>query len=74
MSEKMTLTEAQRRLDAILNKMSDQTLPFEVLLNYYEEASKLLSFCYREINQNKGKFEELKDRLLKAREEEMKNV
>lgn len=50
-------------MDEILSKMGDQSLPFDSLLEYYEEASQLLGFCYKEININKGKFEQLRDRL-----------
>ena len=63
MPNKMTLAQAQQRLDEILNIMNDAALPFDELLKYYEEASKLLTFSYAEINKNKGKFEELREKL-----------
>ena len=70
----MTLYEAQQRINQLLSLMNNKNQPFDVLLKYYEEASALITFCYKEINKNKGKFEELKDRLARAREEELKNV
>ncbi len=63
MPKKMTLAQAQQRLDEILAVMNDGTLPFDELLKYYEEATSLLAFSYKEINRSKGKFEELKEKL-----------
>ncbi len=67
MNKKITLIDAQNRLDEIVNIMNDKSLSFDDLLRYYEEATKLLAFSYKEINKNKGKFEQLKDKLDKVR-------
>jgi exodeoxyribonuclease VII small subunit len=60
----MKFEQATKRLEEILAKMQEGTLPLEDALNYYQEANQLVTFCTKTLTEAEKRVEVL----IKARE------
>ena len=63
MTEKMTFEQANDKLEALVAKMEDKALPLDESMKCYEEAFKLLAFCYAELDKFKGEITDINTRI-----------
>lgn len=71
MKEKMTLEEANVKLEEIVKKMEDGELGIEESMKCYDEAFKLLSYCYKQLDTYKGEIIDINKRIdeIKSKED-----
>ena len=52
---KMTYEQAEKRLEEIVSRLEEGTIPLEVSMKLYEEGIKLSEFCMNKLNDAKQK-------------------
>ena len=68
MSEKITFEQANDKLSAIVAEMESGELSLEESMKLYDEAFKLLSFCYAELDKYKGEITDINTRINEMRQ------
>lgn len=61
MAAKMTYEQAMKRLEEIVEKLDDGTLPLEESIKLFEESTKLAAFCNDTLEKAKLKVTELSE-------------
>ena len=71
MSDKLTFEQANQKLEELVNKMESGTLSLDESMKTYEEAFKLLTFCYDKLENCKGQIVDINARIdaIKNKEE-----
>jgi exodeoxyribonuclease VII small subunit len=71
MKEKMTLEEANVKLEELVKKMEDGELGIEESMKCYDEAFELLSYCYKQLDTYKGEIIDINKRIdeIKSKED-----
>ena len=71
MKEKMTLEQANLKLEELVKKMEDGELDIEESMKCYDEAFKLLSYCYEQLESYKGEIIDINKRIdeIKSKED-----
>lgn len=68
MSDNLTLDKALERIEEIADIMDKGDLPFDELMEYYEEAFKLFEFCYTRLNKYNMRIVEIEKRMKELEE------
>ncbi len=63
MDNKMTLEQANEKLELVVKKMESGELSLEDSMKYYEEAFKLISYCYEQLDDFKGQIIDINKRI-----------
>ncbi len=63
MNKKMTLEEANSKLEKLVNELESGELGLEESMKKYEEAFNLLSFCYEQLETCKGQIIDINKRI-----------
>ena len=50
MDEKMTVEKANEQLEIIVEKLDKGNMPLEETVECYEEACKLIEYCYKQLD------------------------
>lgn len=61
MAAKMTYEQAMKRLEEIVEKLDDGSLPLEESIKLFEESTKLAAFCSDTLEKAKLKVTELSE-------------
>ena len=61
MAAKLTYEQAMKRLEEIVEKLDDGSLPLEESIKLFEESTKLAAFCNETLEKAKLKVTELSD-------------
>lgn len=61
MAAKMTYEQAMKRLEEIVEKLDDGSLPLEESIKLFEESTKLAAFCNDTLEKAKLKVTELSE-------------
>ena len=61
MAAKMTYEQAMKRLEEIVEKLDDGSLPLEESIKLFEESTKLTAFCSDTLEKAKLKVTELSE-------------
>ena len=61
MAAKMTYEQAMARLEEIVTKLDDGSLPLDESIKLFEESTKLASFCNTSLEKAKLKITELSE-------------
>lgn len=71
MKDKMTIEEANSKLEKLVEKMESGELGLEESMKCYDEAFKLLSFCYNQLDTYKGEIVDINKRIdeIKSKED-----
>lgn len=62
MAAKMTYEQAMARLEEIVTKLDDGSLPLDESIKLFEESTKLASFCNTSLEKAKLKITELSEK------------
>ncbi len=62
MAAKMTYEQAMARLEEIVTKLDDGSLPLDESIKLFEESTKLASFCTTSLEKAKLKITELSEK------------
>lgn len=62
MAAKMTYEQAMARLEEIVTKLNDGSLPLDESIKLFEESTKLASFCNTSLEKAKLKITELSEK------------
>lgn len=62
MAAKMTYEQAMARLEEIVTKLDDGSLPLDESIKLFEESTKLASFCNTNLEKAKLKITELSEK------------
>ena len=62
MAAKMTYEQAMERLEEIVTKLDDGSLPLDESIKLFEESTKLASFCNTSLEKAKLKITELSEK------------
>lgn len=62
MAAKMTYEQAMERLEEIVAKLDDGSLPLDESIKLFEESTKLASFCNKSLEKAKLKITELSEK------------
>lgn len=62
MAAKMTYEQAMARLEEIVTKLDDGSLPLDKSIKLFEESTKLASFCNTSLEKAKLKITELSEK------------
>ncbi len=62
MAAKMTYEQAMARLEEIVTKLDDGSLPLDESIKLFEESTKLVSFCNTSLEKAKLKITELSEK------------
>lgn len=62
MAAKMTYEQAMARLEEIVTKLDDGSLPLDESIKLFEESTKLASFCNTSLEKAKLKINELSEK------------
>ena len=62
MAAKMTYEQAMARLEEIVEKLDDGSLPLDESIKLFEESTKLASFCNTSLEKAKLKITELSEK------------
>lgn len=73
MAEKLTFEQANMKLEKIVREMESGKLSLEETMKLYEEAFKLLSFCYAQLDNYKGQIVDINTRIEAIKKEELCN-
>lgn len=73
MAEKLTFEQANLKLEKIVREMESGKLSLEENMKLYEEAFKLLSFCYAQLDNYKGQIVDINTRIEAIKKEELYN-
>lgn len=63
MKEKLNFEQANEKLEKIVKEMESGQSSLEESIKLYEEAFNLLSFCYKHLEESKGKIEDINQRI-----------
>ena len=63
MDKDLTFEKANEQLEELVNKMESGELSLEESMKCYEEAFKLLSFCYEQLDDYKGQIVDINKRI-----------
>lgn len=71
MEEKMTLELANAKLEELVKKMEDGELGIEESMKCYDEAFKILNYCYKQLDMYKGEITDINKRIdeIKSKED-----
>lgn len=61
MASKMTYEQAMERLEEIVEKLNDGSLPLDESIKLFEESTKLAAFCNKSLEKAKLKITELSE-------------
>lgn len=59
MSKKETFESALQKIESIVGEMENGEMPLDDLLKNYEQASDLIAFCLKKLDEAQGKLEKL---------------
>ncbi|MCH5304584.1 MAG: exodeoxyribonuclease VII small subunit [Ruminococcus sp.] len=63
MEEKLTFEKANEKLEILVNKMESGDLSLDESMKCYEEAFKLLGYCYKQLEVCKGQITDINKRI-----------
>ncbi len=63
MSEQLTIEKANKRLEEIIGIMENSELSITDSVKCYEEAGKLLEFCYKQLEDCKLRITDINERI-----------
>lgn len=71
MKEKMTLEQANLKLEKLVKKMEDGELGIEESMKCYDDAFKILNYCYEQLEAYKGEIIDINKRIdeIKSKED-----
>jgi len=73
MAEKLTFEKANDKLVELVKEMESGKLSLEESMKVYEEAFKLLAFCYDKLENYKGQIVDINSRIDELKKEELFN-
>lgn len=73
MAEKLTFEQANQKLEELVKEMESGKLSLEESMKVYEEAFKLLAFCYDRLENYKGQIVDINTRIETIKNEELFN-
>lgn len=65
MEEKMTFEQANAKLEQTVKTMENKNLTLQESLEYYAKACELIAYCKKELENFKGKIEDVHERIEK---------
>lgn len=63
MKENLTFEQANLQLEETIQRMENETLSLKESVELYSQASELLVFCMKQLEESKGKIEDINERL-----------
>ena len=73
MAEKLTFEKANVQLEKLVKEMESGKLSLEESMKVYEDAFKLLSYCYEQLENYKGQIVDINTRIEAMKKEELYN-
>lgn len=73
MAEKITFEKANSQLEKLVKEMESGKLSLEESMKVYEEAFKLLAYCYEQLESYKGQIVDINTRIEAIKKEELYN-
>ena len=62
-NEKMTFEQASQELERIVRQMESNDITLEESMRLYEKSFTLIEYCYKELENGRGKIEEINSRI-----------
>ena len=63
MAEQLTIEQADKQLNDIIKKMENSRLSLSESVSLYEEAAKLLEFCYKQLDDCRLRITDINERI-----------
>lgn len=73
MAEKLTFEKANSELEKLVKEMESGKLSLDESIKVYEQASKLLSYCYQQLESYKGQIVDINTKIDALKKEELYN-
>ncbi len=71
MKDNLTFEQANDRLEKIVGQMENEALSLRDSVELYSQASELLAFCMKELEESKGRIEDINEKLQIGNPEEL---